>query len=195
MIVPPDILSEVEGEAFPPDSTLGGKLAFEVSPEALKPIDVTATPIAVLTLAVVNEPVDVPLRGNAGVPAPAIGVDGGTLVHPSLDDRLEVPRLDSLNDLRPHLPISAENPEGWLLRCSPTPFCPLSSRFFPLILPLATEVRFVHFDDSSEHLWNIKGQDETSEEERSEELVLGDLDPPLGSCSWSVRGGTLEPRA
>ncbi len=64
-----------------------------------------------LALAMVDQPVDIPLRRNAGVAPPRVRTDDRAAFHTAPDERQQGLRLTIGDDLRPPLPAPAKDPE------------------------------------------------------------------------------------
>jgi hypothetical protein len=62
MVISPDILSEVAGQFLPGNTSFRCELPFEIAPEPLKSVDMVPFSIAVNTLIMVDQTVDITLR-------------------------------------------------------------------------------------------------------------------------------------
>lgn len=93
------------------DPALVGQLAFEITPEALKPVYMGSLAVGVLPLAVFDDPMNISLGGDPGIALPGIGTNGR-----SLADTLEYQGLQRFGlgvgyDLSPHLAAATEDAE------------------------------------------------------------------------------------
>ncbi len=157
MIIAPYILCEVERQPLTPDASFGSQAALEVAPEAFQTIDMSPPRPVEVALAMVDEPVHVPLRRDARVVLPGIGTDDRAALDAAPDEWQQGLRLNIGDDLRPHLPAPAEDPEdGGLggpaasLRAGPA--VPGA-----LVLPGAPQVGLVDLDRPAEHRRNLMG--------------------------------------
>jgi len=175
MIISPDVLSEVERESRAPDAALRSELALEVSPEALKAVNMPSLPVAVLTFRMINQSVDVPLHGDTGIPTPPIGVDRRSLPDLPLDEGVKVFGFNPVDQLSPDLPVPTQDTEGRLFRGATATFSTLFSGLFPPVFPLSAQVRFVHLDDPAEHGRHIEGHRSAEKQQEFKELILREL--------------------
>lgn len=177
MIVSPNILAKVKGQSFPAYAPLLGQLPFEVAPESLEPIDVTASPVGVLTLAVIHQSVHIPFCGEPCIAAPAVGAHHRSFSDPLFDTGLEIPGLDPCHNFGPDLPVAAENAEDRLLRGPSAPLGAPSSRGFALVFPLSPDIGLVDFHNATEGGREVGGHRAAERQKEFEEFVLADRAP------------------
>ena len=174
MIVSPDILNQEKRQAFAANTPLLGQLPFEVTPEPFEPIDMAASPVGVRTTAVIDQPMNIPFGGEAGVPAPAVGTDHRSSPDPLFDKGLEIPSLDPRHNFGPDVPAAAENAEDWLLRGPSASLGAPSSRGFTLVFPLSPDIGLVDFHNATEGKWKVGGYCPADCCKEGKEFVLAD---------------------
>jgi len=72
MVITPHILGQVKRKFFSADATLGCESPFEVSPEPFQPVDVVSLAIAVLTLLVLHQAMNITLGRYPRVTLPGV---------------------------------------------------------------------------------------------------------------------------
>jgi len=177
VIVPPDVLPEVQREAFAANPALRGELPLQIPPESFEAVDMPALPVGILPLPVIHQPVDVSLRRDPRVSLPPVGDDRGAPTHALFDDRLEVLGVHAVDHLRPHLPVPTQDAENGLLFGTPAPFCGFPARVLPPIAPLAAHVCLVHLDDPREGGWDVAEHGSPELREELQEPVLRNIHP------------------
>ncbi len=155
MIVPPDILGQVKRQALFPDAPFGSQLALQISPEAFQAIDMVSGPVAVLAFAVFHDPMDIALGCNPGIASPGIGADDRAVLDLFADEGQKGLGPDIGYDLCPDLATPAEDTEDWGLAGSSSSLGGFGALGSSLVLPLATQVGFVHLYDAAEDFWDI----------------------------------------
>ncbi len=169
MVIPPDIFREIQGQALPADAALGRESSLEVAPEPLQAVDVGPGRPRIVPLAMVDQPVDVTLRGDAGVAQPSIGTHDRPPPHPAPDEGQERFGLDVRHDLGPDLPAAAEDPEHRDLGGASPPLGAPASLAQAFVLPLAAHVGLVHFHNPTEHLRHLVQHPGADQRQRSQD--------------------------
>ena len=113
MVVPPDILGEVEREFFSSDSSFRRELPLEVSPEPFESIDMISSSVTIVPFTVVDKTVNVSPGGDPGIGLPGIRTDDGTLFYPLRDQGKECAFIHLIDDLSPDLAVPAEGMKFW----------------------------------------------------------------------------------
>lgn len=155
MIVAPYILSQIQRQSFPADSTLGCQLSFQISPKAFQAINMVAFFIYILFLAMVNQAMNIAFGRNTSVRFPGIRKDGRSWLHPSRNQRHQSIGFHVRNHLSPDPPAPAQDPKYWGLGSTSASLGWLPFISFPLVLPLAAYVGLVYLYLAAKHLWNI----------------------------------------
>src|SRR3990172_4411730 len=184
MIIAPDILCQVEGQPFPPDSSFGCQTPLQIAPEALQPIDMAALAVAE-GLAVVHQPMDVASCRHASIAGERVRADDGARLHSLPEQGQQGLGLYIGHHLGPHLPTPAEDPEDRLLGGASASLCALGPFPKPFVAPLPSQVGFVHLHGDREDRGNIPGHGLAHQEQGSQDPL------PLQACLLGDHRRTL----
>ena len=155
MIIPPNIFGQVKGQAFTPYPSFGHQMSFKVTPEAFEAVNMGSFSIAVFSLSMLNQPMNVPPGRDAGVTPPSIRADDGTPPNPSSNKGKQCFGLHIGNNVGPNLPASTQDSKDRGFGRPSTSFGSFAALGEPLILPRSTQIRFVHFHRSTEDRWDL----------------------------------------
>ena len=173
MVVPPDVLRQVERQALLANPTFGRQPALQVAPEPLQAVDVGAARASVLPLAVLDQTMHVALGGNPRVAGQGVRADGRAAADPSSDQRQERPGGHVGHDLRPHLAVATEDAEDRRLGRAAATLGAQCTDHPAFVAPRATHVGLVHLDRAPEDRWDLAGHRSAQDRQRSQDAGLG----------------------
>src|SRR5688572_28591507 len=151
MVVPPDIFRQVQRQTLLANATFGRQPALEVAPESLQAVDMVVAGVTCVPAAVIDQPMDVALGGNAGVARPHVGADNGASPDATTNEGLQGAARHIRDDLGPDLAATTENAEDRCLEGRATSGRHAAARRpVPPIAPRATQVGFVDLDGALE---------------------------------------------
>src|SRR3972149_12228233 len=140
MVIPPNILSQIEGQPLTADASFGGEPSLEVAPKAFQTVDMVVIRPYILPLAMLDQTMDLSLCGDPGIALPGVRTNHRTSLDPLTNQWQQSLSLDVRHDLCPNFSASTQNAKHGCL-WSPSPsFCTLSSDVLPLVLPLPTQI-------------------------------------------------------
>ena len=125
MIVPPDVLRQIEGQALSPNAALRCQPSFQIAPEPFPAIDIVPRSITE-ALTMVHKAMDVASCRHPRVAFEAVRAHDGSGLHPTFQQRQQGFRLHVRQYLDPGLSTTSQDPEDRLLGRATSPFGSLS---------------------------------------------------------------------
>ena len=155
MVISPNIFSQIKGQSFSSDATLGCQFSLKISPESLKTIYVGTLFITVLTFAMSYQTMNITLCCNAGIALPCIREDNGTSFYSLTNQGDEGFGLYIRHYLSPNLTASTENAKNRSLQCATTTFGLHFLLALAFILPLTSNIGFINLNHATKYFRNI----------------------------------------
>ena len=137
MIIAPDIFRQVQGQPLATDAALGGQPPLQIPPEAFQPVDMCPIRRDIVALAMFDQAVHIAFRRNARIALPRVREDRRAACHPSTNQGPQGAGLHLRHDLRPDLPVPAEDAEDRGFGRASAAFGASGSNGLAFVLPLA----------------------------------------------------------
>ena len=148
MIITPYIFSQIKGQSFLSNTSFGGQSSFKIAPKSFKAIYVITSTIAIFTLAMLYQPMNITSGSYTSVTSPGIRADNRTPFYSSVNQWQERFSLNIRNNFSPYFATSTEYPKHWRFKGSSTPFSLYPLVFLTFVFPLTSYIGLIYFNRS-----------------------------------------------
>ena len=185
MVISPHIFSQIKRQFISSDAAFSSKPSFQVSPESFKAVYVTAVFIAIFSLAMFYQAMNISFRGDSRIASPSIRANDRTAFYSSANQRHQSFGFYIRHSLSPDFTPSAEYPKHRSFQSSSASLGLLSPLALAFIFPLTANVGFINFHNSAKDLRDITRH-------RQPHFVQSPQDTPAVNTCFNADGCTAE---